>query len=385
MHSPFGPGPYPDSSDSDAETLRMGCATEKKAVQAPKKRRLRFKQPSPIVKKVLMFAHMLHMSASQISLMMKYQLPPVMFWIHYKYGSQWGPVCYDTVEFFAGCKAWTKGMAARGFETATFEMLDDPVHQNIMNSYGFLYACELAMLTIDYLGFGWLAVLCSTWIWMCRASTGRSKWNPLGHKGRTSAKTEHGNVMMARAAAIMRLYGARRIDSCLEQPDNSCGPTGEPRMSATINLLEMKKTKISMGNFRGPSKKDMQLWSQGEWVPGLYRKFDRAMMGTPPAMPLTVPNEGPAGGVNGAAGLKDSQAYTLEFGHACASLFDLWRHRTEAEAARFKEADEMRALADTTLDNDEAWQVTDPWDDGEMFKVAADLNLPNDRMPWSPC
>ena len=95
----------------------------------------------------------------------------------------------------------------------------------------------------------------------------------MGPAGDKSAKAEHGSIMVGRAACLMRLMAASRNDSILETPGTSVMPL-HPKMAETINMLNLKMSKICMGNFGGPSKKDMHFWSQADWVPPLGSKHD---------------------------------------------------------------------------------------------------------------
>ena len=122
--------------------------------------------------------------------------------------------------------------------------------------------------------------------------------------------------MVSRAAALMRLFASRRIDTCLENPGGSLMPK-QHRMAETIRLLGLDSTKIYMGNYGGQSKKDMLLWSQAAWIKLLWKPYNPDLQGEA-GLPLVEVSAD--GRVTGAAGLKDSQEYTLKFGQACTEL-----------------------------------------------------------------
>ena len=389
MQNSFGMGRYCSSDESESDTLELGCccsghleaAKDKVGGRSDgtraKKRRLRFKQPPTAAYSfVLVYAGMLGIRPSQLYLMMVYRLPPVVFWIIQQMDKA-AVNTVDTVEYFAGKKHWSQAMAAKGLKDLTFELNDDRIFQNFMSSPGFKNGLEMSMLAKEYHGFAWLAVLCSSWIWLSRGSTHRSERFPQGPKNCT-AKVEHGNVMASRAALMMRLYAARRIESCLENPGNSLLPMFW-RMAETIKLLALDSTKIYMGNFAGPSKKDMILWSQSSWTKKLYSKYDSNLQ-SELGLPLVIKTAD--GKVHGAAGLKDSQTYTPEFGAACAESYLQWREEVAKETKAFLILDDSKACSAPECLDPKFWQTTEPWDDAEMSKLAAELSLPNDRMPW---
>ena len=177
-----------------------------------------------------------------------------------------------TVEYFARRKIRAKGMEPEGLSTRTYELKDDFELQNIMSSRGFVWACQLAILVKEHLGFNWLAVVCNSWVWLCRGSTNRSEWQPERPKN-PSAKVEHGSVMVSRYVALRRLFASRRIESCLENPGGSPMPKHH-RMVETIDILGLEPTKICMGTFCGRSKKYMLLWSQSSWTTQLHTNYD---------------------------------------------------------------------------------------------------------------
>ena len=77
---------------------------------------------------------------------------------------------HDMVEYFAGRKALSKGFVARGYKCVSYELRDDPCLEDILGDDGFIHALVL-LLCIRPAGLAWWGIVCSTWVWMCRAST----------------------------------------------------------------------------------------------------------------------------------------------------------------------------------------------------------------------
>ena len=63
----------------------------------------------------------------------------------------------------------------------SFDILDDPLYQNLLTAAGWVHATVLA-LKIKIGGGALTAPVCSTWVWLSRFSTGRRLWCPLGSK-----------------------------------------------------------------------------------------------------------------------------------------------------------------------------------------------------------
>lgn len=60
--------------------------------------------------------------------------------------------------------------------------------------------------------------MCSSWVWMCRHTTGRSELNVMG---RGSATTLNANIMVSRVVLLFRLAVARGAAAIIEQPVSS--------------------------------------------------------------------------------------------------------------------------------------------------------------------
>ena len=79
--------------------------------------------------------------------------------------------------------------------------------------------CALAMvMQLDAQGLLWLAIVCSSWVWMSRGSTGRSIDYPLGVPCQS---VDAANKMVARCGMLMIIAIARGAAWALEQPMSS--------------------------------------------------------------------------------------------------------------------------------------------------------------------
>ena len=71
----------------------------------------------------------------------------------------------DVVEFFAGQKTIAREASRRGLRSESYEILDDPVNQDILAKRGFIRAISL-ILRLKPGGCAHLGIVCSSRIWM---------------------------------------------------------------------------------------------------------------------------------------------------------------------------------------------------------------------------
>jgi len=117
---------------------------------------------------------------------------------------------------------------ASGFDLASDPMCD------LRTSGGFLKACQL-ILRLKIGGVLWAGAPCSTWVWMARGSTGRSKGNVLGRPGVKCV--QEANMVISRLAILIMLAVARGAMWCVEQPLSSLMPD-HPRMRLLSRLSQ---------------------------------------------------------------------------------------------------------------------------------------------------
>ena len=94
----------------------------------------------------------------------------------------------------------------------------DHVRQNILDTTGYSnMICHVLNLRP---GSGaWVAPVCSSWVYMSRGSTGRTKSNPLGWIQYESVVNQ--NILVARTVLLLLLCQTRKIWWCMEQPTGS--------------------------------------------------------------------------------------------------------------------------------------------------------------------
>ena len=123
----------------------------------------------------------------------------------------------DGAEFFAGDMAVTTKLQEAGFTCFPFELKLDAVCHDILSDPGFAFAVAL-VCRVRSGGFVWFGIVCSTWVFMSRSSTGRDLNHPLG---RATSLVTAANVMTSRVLLLFWLAAARGCFVILEQPSTS--------------------------------------------------------------------------------------------------------------------------------------------------------------------
>ena len=258
----------------------------------------------------------------------------------------------SAVEFFAGERAVSKGLIARGFPTYSFELKHDAVSHDIMGAAGFAHAVSLVM-RVEECGLLWFGIVCSSWIWMCRRSVGRD----LHILGNGSDVCKNANAMVSRVMLLIRIGRARRLVSVLEQPLSSIMSLHHRFQQWLQNTL-VWVTKCHLGHFGGESHKTVMLYCDrqfiGEVNAHIVRDWSPASVGIASS---SLRDDGTRA-VHGGPRLKDTQSYPVLFGAAVATVYNKFRPALLAEPRP------VRAVLELTVD-----AVVGP-SDGDMWADA---------------
>lgn len=123
----------------------------------------------------------------------------------------------DCVELFSGQGNLTKEFRQHGMSAACMDIRISPLH-DLASTSGFLKAVLLTMrLKVGGLLFS--GTPCSTWVFVSRGSTGRSRAQPLGRVGVDCVATA--NVLTARVALLFAIACCRGAVWVNEQPSSS--------------------------------------------------------------------------------------------------------------------------------------------------------------------
>ena len=216
----------------------------------------------------------------------------------------------DQVEYFAGKMAVTVEAQLDGRVAVPFERdIEQWGDMDITTPRGFLMAVILALRIKDG-GSSLLAVVCSGWVWINRASSRRSRWQPLGQDG-VQAYVSNANLMVSRCVVLLWLFYARNVWVVLEQPASSLLQE-HPRVQEMLHQgLRLYRLHLHMKDYGAPTKKPSWLYSFHEWVCeiGDYQAEPQELY-RGPKKEMAVKH---GSSVTGCKDLKDSQTYPRPF------------------------------------------------------------------------
>ena len=168
------------------------------------------------------------------------------------------------------------------------------------------------VMRIKEQGSLWSAPVCSTWGYLARSTTKRSRGNPSGQIAFN--RTRNANRMVVLMSMLTLLAWTRNVHVWLEQPHNSCMQTLEPFKSVCEHVLtEQCLTYLWQLDQRG-SCKPLRICSSHPLVSLLSRDKPPKGKGK-----LAKREGGRITGIKKA--LRESQSYPAAFGEAVADAF----------------------------------------------------------------
>ena len=123
----------------------------------------------------------------------------------------------DFVEYFCGTGRLTKAVMALGREAKFFDIARN-AWDDILTDVGFARALLMA-LSIRAGGVAWFAVPCSSFVFMSRGHTKRTRDNPMGDERKRGVAA--GNRIVSRVCYLLRILVSRHVYFVLEQPAGS--------------------------------------------------------------------------------------------------------------------------------------------------------------------
>ena len=211
--------------------------------------------------------------------------------------------------------------------------------------------------------------VCSTWVWMCRATTKRSWAEPLGD---TSLEcVTQANIMVSRCALLFYLVEMVQGLVILEQPGSSI-------MFRHPRLLNRGMCEVFtwMGAFGAPSAKPTKLLSNNRKIlrplAKQLKREDREHLCSKDMWTKELnPNDHASMSVTGLKGLKQSQDYPWGYAQAVATSYSAWHGRLASDLAGAAGAE---AEDNNSSDSDYASNASDAWEDAALHDVAGLLS-----------
>lgn len=122
------------------------------------------------------------------------------------------------VEWFCGTGNLTTACSQQKMRVAWYDHVLHPVKMNLLTSAGFAYAIILALSIVPG-GTAWFGVPCSTFVFMSRGHTKRTRRRPQGDTCRTDVR--EANIIAERVGFLIQILAMRKVYWILEQPLNS--------------------------------------------------------------------------------------------------------------------------------------------------------------------
>ena len=268
----------------------------------------------------------------------------------------------DFIEYFAGAEAWGKGMRSRGWHGLSIDIKQNNDLHNIMTVRGFIAALVWTMRLKSELAIQHMGIVCSSWVWMSRASTGRSSSDPMGDN--SSAVVRHANCMVARCCIIIYLAAARLVTTMVEQPASSLMEKHD-RMQTLMSKLSWRKVRTYMGSFGGETMKATMMYGGMKWLTQLAREMPSKDFTA--AKTLVARNEhGQVTGANSIQKGLGKQSPTC----------------TRGPGRKKHPHNDTNPLGELTVFPEKDPDNHDTWPDAELDEVADYCQLPVSHMPW---
>lgn len=168
---------------------------------------------------------------------------------------------FDFVDICAGKARIAKWALAAGLTGAAID-IEYGQHMDINTDEGLALAI-VCVLRVVVGGLVFLACKCSSWIWMCRASTKRSHENPQGNPKAPSVI--EGNKLNLRCSLLCRLAHSCLSRWVVEQPDSSLFFDTDS-MKAVRAHCQAHLVQFSMASFGHVARKGTYLLGTVDWL-----------------------------------------------------------------------------------------------------------------------
>lgn len=262
------------------------------------------------------------------------------------------------VEIFAGDRSVSRSLQFLGYRGKSFDQRYTDNH-NFLSPQGFL----AVLTTLQQLHPGaifWSAPPCSTWVWVSRSSTKRSREDVLGNESSEYIKSQ--NHLVTRLVYLLALADRLGVYWIIEQPQSSL-MFRHPVMERFLKRPHRRVYTVNMhmGIYSLDAVKPTLLVGTAPYLPSLEVRLthsellavqmneDRLVTSTSQVDPVSGVKR-----VTGGRDLKKTQSYPLGFGSAHALAF----HKSTMKDARRVQLAELNP-SDTEsdgLEGDESLQ-----------------------------
>jgi hypothetical protein len=170
----------------------------------------------------------------------------------------------DLLDFFAGQARISKWALIGGLNAVAFDRVYGS-HMDLIDVGGFAMAIVL-LLRVQLTGLVMLGPQCSTWVWVNRKVSQRSRGNPDGNDAHRL--THEGNVLNKRVALLCQLASLIGVQWVVEQPTSSLFFLTAAMMFVVKRNLA-RRIHFWMAHYGASTKKGTQLVGTATWLASL--------------------------------------------------------------------------------------------------------------------
>ena len=248
----------------------------------------------------------------------------------------------DDIEYFSGVANIARAFRHNRGTAAEYDYIRSAEHENLCKPSGWMTAFVLTM-KLQERGLASWATVCSSWIFMSKSCTGRSRAEPWGtqpgpglaardvcqYNGGNPVATrwQDGNTMAARMICTRMLLQARQCTWLLEQPESS---VMEYIPEFSYLRMRVQKTKTVMGAFGHHERKGTTLLSCHDWHKALGKGLPPGYV--PKKAILDLQGKSRWRHREGRYRYnRENQAYTQEYARAVFEAHREWLKRDDVE------------------------------------------------------
>ena len=231
----------------------------------------------------------------------------------------------DCIEYFSGVANIARVFRHNKGSCQEYDYIRCVENENLCRPAGWMTAFVFAM-QLKERGLASWATVCSSWIFMCKNCTGRSRDRPWGAPpgpGITQS-TEKGNLMAARMICVLMLLQARHCTWLLEQPESS---VMEYIPQFSYLKMRVQKTKTVMGAFGHDWRRGTTLLSCHDW----HKALEKHTLKKGANHAYTKEKSRWSDRKDRARFFRANQAYTKEYARAVFEAHQEWLKRDDVE------------------------------------------------------
>ena len=241
---------------------------------------------------------------------------------------------------------------------------------NILTPEGFTNAIILLLKAKPGNGGVHFGIVCSSWVYINRGTSLRTKTRPLGDSRESSVNMA--NEMVSRSCLLILLATALGLVWTVEQPVTSLMQY-HPRFQLLFKLMKDTMRKpiyrllVKMGDFGAATEKACWIYTNKKWMASIinFKLRVKKKVRTTQVVQVYQDKKGQTK-IMGGKDMKKSQVYPMQFGKAMARTFNIYRESLQKEFLEFK------ARVDKAfMHSDEHHKETaeDPWADANLMPV----------------